>query len=130
MTLDHGIGFESLLPSHSYFSSFPLEIRHFPTNRQTENLKQLVAILVILCDISVTWGEACFPSIDSAVLSVILSFQDVSWWKLHKIVGDLLRISKPNSYIFIKLICDPIKEEILFRIRPKLRRVNGEKRDN
>ena len=50
-------GFESLLPSHSYFVSSLLEIRHFPTNRQTENLRQLVAILVILCDISVTWGE-------------------------------------------------------------------------
>jgi hypothetical protein len=37
--------------------SFLREIRHFTTNRQTENLRQLVAILVILCDMSVTWGQ-------------------------------------------------------------------------
>ena len=42
-------------PSIALYS--PWKIRHFPTNRQTEYLRQLVAILVILCDISVTWGE-------------------------------------------------------------------------
>jgi len=53
-------GHESLLPSHSYFASFLREIRHFPTSRQTEILRQLVAILVILYDISVTWGEVYY----------------------------------------------------------------------
>ena len=53
-------GFESLLPSHSYYVSFLRGIRHFTTNRQTENLRQLVAILVILCDINVIWGEVYF----------------------------------------------------------------------
>ena len=50
-------GFESLLPSQSDNASFLREIWHFLTDRQTENLRQLVAILVILCDISVIWGE-------------------------------------------------------------------------
>jgi hypothetical protein len=54
-------GFESLLPSHSDIASFLQEIRHYPKNRQPKNLRQLVAILVILCDISVTWGEVCNP---------------------------------------------------------------------
>lgn len=52
-------GFESLLPSHSYSVFLLQAIKHFPTDRQPENLRQLVAILVILCDISVTWGDVC-----------------------------------------------------------------------
>ena len=74
-----GRRFESLLSSHSYFLLFPREIRHIPTDRQTDNLRQLVAILVILCDTCVTWAEVCFPrSIDQAIFRVISSFQDVS----------------------------------------------------
>jgi len=46
-------GHEALLPSHSYSISSSREIRHFRTIRQTYDFRQLAAIFVILCDISV-----------------------------------------------------------------------------
>jgi len=47
-------------------------------------------------------------AIDIAVLSVILSFQDVSWWKLRKMVKDLEPVQKRNSYILSYYSRDPV----------------------
>jgi len=64
----------------SLISLFSLEIKHFPTNRQTENFRQLVAILVILCDISVTWGE----------VYIFLPFLLLHLYKLSKVLHSQL----------------------------------------
>jgi hypothetical protein len=56
MTLDHGIGVRIPASQPLWFCVFLQAIKRFPKNRQSENLRQLVAILVILCGISVTWG--------------------------------------------------------------------------
>ena len=51
-----------------------------------------------------------FLAVELGDLDMIFLFQDVSWWKLHKMVGDLLRTSKPNSYKFVPMpgLCIPI----------------------